>query len=254
MFNLASLHSLNPFDGCSRWQSLLTRRADGKIAATQWGLLQDHLASCPRCRAAAQADDALHSAFSLREPTFAADTARAFDDRILAALSLAPRPQPLSARLPFARLWTRFRTSAALCRPAFSFDLLAQVGGGAVVAAGLTSLFLLSALHSGARHTALSGVREDRQARQSLQRSALPVALEALLDTPSPCAAMLWTTPKHTPHSHVYDASRFDSAPLSHPTPLLNASPERARPVPSVTPARPAGEQHSAPAAREAFG
>ena len=146
---------------------------------------------------------ALHDTLGLREPTFGLDTARAFDDRVLAALSVTPSPQPLFATS--SRLWTRCqntaRTRCKMLSTALSFDLLAQVGGGAVAAAGLTSLFLLSALHSGSSHASPSGLWADRQARENLQRSVLPVPLQSLLDTPSPRAAMLWTTPGHTRHS-----------------------------------------------------
>ena len=241
-----------PFSGCLRWQSLLTRRADGKIAAAQWGLLQDHLASCERCRAAAQADDALHDTLDLREPTFGLDTARAFDDRVLASLAVTPRPQPLFVGV--SRLWTRCRDNARTRCKALSFDLLAQVGGGAVVAAGLTSLFLLSALHSGSGHSSPSGLWADRQARENLQRSVLPVPLEALLDTPSPRAAMLWTMPGHARHSHSSHPAPALSAPDSRPAAGFEASPRRANSTPRTTPARPAGEQRTGGGGREAFG
>lgn len=236
-------------DGCARWQSLLTRRADGKIAATQWGLLQDHLANCSRCQTAAQADDALHTVLGLREHTYTTDTAHAFDERVLSTLSLAPRPRPA-----FAGLRTRISKAANVHRQAISFDFVAQLGGGAVAAAGLTCFVLISALHSQSSRS-LTGASADRLARQSLQRSALPVPLEALLNNPSPRAAMLWTTPARTSASRAHKPVYSPSAPPSD-------NPSRSRPAADLLPpvgsrpesARPAHTQHSARPTREAFG
>ena len=33
------------FNRCWRWRAMLARRADSALSATQWGALQDHLAS-----------------------------------------------------------------------------------------------------------------------------------------------------------------------------------------------------------------
>ncbi len=244
----ARVRAVLRLDGCARWQSLLTRRADGKIPATQWGLLQDHLANCPRCQIAAQADDALHTVLGLREHTYATD-AHAFDARVLSTLSLAPRPRPA-----FAGLRTRIVKAANTRCQALPFDFVAQLGGGAVAAAGLTCFFLISALHSHSSRS-LTGAAADRLARQSLQRSVLPVPLEALLNAPSPRAAMLWTRPAHAPASRarkpvyapslpdIADPSRSHSAPVLLPP--VGSRPESTRPVHT---------QPSARDAREAFG
>jgi hypothetical protein len=174
------------FNRCRRWRAMLARRADSALSATQWGALQDHLASCDHCRLLAQADDSLHEVLGMHSALLRPDAARAFDDRVIATLTMT-RPMPtLSLRARWSLKWNvQWR--------ALPLDFLAQIGGGAVLAVCLTSFFLIPALHSGTPGKAR--LISDKLARENLERAEAPVSMESLLNTRAPRAAMLWTAP-----------------------------------------------------------
>ena len=178
------------FNRCWRWRALLARRADGKLTPAQEGMLREHLDRCDQCRPVADADDALHDVLGICSAPLAADKARMFDDRVVAALNA-----PARAPRIFLVMWTRYRHTILARWRTLPFDFIAQVGGGALAAVTLTSFFLLPALHSGTPEQARAALLSEKLARDSARRSALPVPMETLLNTPSPRAAMLWTIP-----------------------------------------------------------
>jgi hypothetical protein len=157
---------------------------------TQWGALEDHLARCPRCRAAEEADRALGS--MLRAHTGLPDpgAAQCFDNRVLVALR-ATRTRTSAAALSPLACWQR---GIRDCCRALPLSFLRQLAGGALVAASVTALLLLSALHP-AGSSAMKA--EDASARGAISatRNEPPVPLESLLRSPSPRAALLWSTP-----------------------------------------------------------
>ncbi|HZP81782.1 MAG TPA: zf-HC2 domain-containing protein [Chthonomonadaceae bacterium] len=215
------------FDRCRRWRGLLSRRADGVLPMAQWGALEDHLAHCPRCQAAAEADRIRESV--LREHTGMLDSAsaRRFDNQILATLRQQPAARPA--------LLSYFTSPAGLrARRQTSFDFLSQIMGGALVAAAVTALCLLSALQPNG-FPAAAGEKAARHALLAPEHNELPVPLESLLRSPSPRAALLWTTP--SPRKADASASR----PAALPTYGPHARP--APPRPAVPPASQSGSR-----------
>lgn len=208
------------FDRCRRWRELLSRRADGALPMAQWGALEDHLARCPRCQAAAEADRIRESV--LREHTGMLDAASAqcLDNRILADLRQQPASQP--ALLSYFTFPTRMRAKHRQT----SFGFLSQIIGGALVAASITALCLLSALQP----TGSPAASRERVARHALiapERNELPVPLESLLRSPAPRAALLWTTPS------AHKAKESTPKPAALPTESAPARPAPTRPATS---------------------
>ena len=220
---------------------MLARRADSALSATQWGALQDHLASCDHCRLLAQADDSLHEVLGRHTALLRPEAARAFDDRVIAALTMThTRP------LPTVSLWTRWRLQWNIQwntqRRALPLDFLAQIGGGAILAVCLTSFFLIPALHSGT--PARARLVSDKLARENLERAEAPVSMQSLLNTRAPRAAMLWTSPGQ------YKIRRAPSAPFGGAGMPFRMKAEPAR----VNPAHEGAEKRSDRPSREAVG
>jgi hypothetical protein len=215
------------FDRCWLWRRRLSRRADGTLSPAQQGALQDHLAHCDRCRAAAQADQVLDEVLHTHTGMLDTRTARTLDDRVVIGVL------PVGSTLPQSNLpqasWShgrRYRQpprsgSDRISGSALPLVYLVQIVGGGLTAAAVTSLFLVTALHPAA-----DTVRPQRYPA-SLQRSEPPVPLESLLQTASPRAALLWTAPLlgartrlTTPHIEPASSSRSTLAPARRVLPL----------------------------------
>lgn len=165
------------FDRCRRWHKLLNARAEQGLAPAESDALHAHLARCEACRKRARADDDLHFALTTHTGLLDAENARLLDDRIVSAVQNFPAPAP---RVVWN--WKR-RISQPL-----PFPFLSQLLGGGLVAAALTVVSLFSTLHPAqtpAPHDAGKVIAAP---------SAPPLPLEALLDSPSPRAALLWRT------------------------------------------------------------
>jgi hypothetical protein len=178
------------FDRCRGWRRQLTRRADGTLPIKQWGALEDHLTRCPCCRANDEADRALREVCNLHSGLLSTEAADAFDDRVLAALK-APATPAMTLFLHLAGPW---RHLAARVR-ALPFTFLMQLGGSALVAASLTTICLMSALHPTASSPVRPPIALEAPAMSTADRNDPPVSLDWLLQSPSPRAALLWTTP-----------------------------------------------------------
>jgi len=172
-------------DRCFGWRLLLSRRADGDLSRYEWEALDDHLAGCRECRDAAESDRMLHLAFTRADFAMDHESSRRLDDQIMLALGL---PERLSLRQRCLRrmreLWARWEAVPNI--------YLTQIAGGMLVAASLTAMFLLTALHP---------IEDNARALKEVHRITVirsnepPVPLESLLDRPSPRAASLWTIP-----------------------------------------------------------
>jgi hypothetical protein len=102
------------------------------------------------------------------------------------------------------------------------FIYLVQIIGGGFTAAAMTALLLAPTLHP-----AYDAARV-RRSPVKIDRSEPPIPLGSLLQTTSPRAALLWTTPQSTPRSAVPDTSAPD---------LLYTAPARASAPPRAIPA-----------------
>ncbi|HZT43171.1 MAG TPA: zf-HC2 domain-containing protein [Chthonomonadaceae bacterium] len=172
------------FDRCRSWRRRLSQRADGALPVEQWGALDDHLARCARCRAAERADSALRAVMGIHTGVPDPEAARVFDNRVLAALRAARSPMRLT---DIGLRWVQARWNA------LPLAFLSQVAGGALVAASLTALCLQSATHATA--PALDARPAAERSLLSTGPSEAPVPLEALLQSQTPRAAWIWTTP-----------------------------------------------------------
>jgi hypothetical protein len=170
------------FDGCHAWRRLLTRQAEGVISPTERALLQNHLLECAHCREAEKADGALRSMRFTPEPCLSPSAARSLEDKVIHGLRAYGDTSPQSFFQRLYRWWTEV-----------SLEYCGQLVGGALVAASITGFFVVSALHPvnmrTAAETASIAAREHNEP---------PVPLEALFQSASPRAAMLWATPSHS--------------------------------------------------------
>lgn len=179
------------FDACSVCRRRLARRAEGSLPRSQWARLEAHLSRCAYCRRIDEADRCLHMALSrsiLSRSPMSRDAASAFDDRVLNMV--LNQPQSLWRRL-LNGLLDRFR----LDRYGFPSSFLGQLVGGAFVAASVTGSCLMFALQPSPAH---GGTHPPHRQAQSVKLSWMhgpPVPLEALMETPSPRAAILWSHP-----------------------------------------------------------
>ncbi|HZO91392.1 MAG TPA: zf-HC2 domain-containing protein [Chthonomonadaceae bacterium] len=176
-------------DRCRFWRRQLSRLADDTLPMAQRSALEDHLARCPRCRAAEEADRALREALRAQREALDATAANRFDNRVLVALRRSAVPSsPAGPALLPRLLWVHLRLNV------LPLEYLSQIACGALVAALLTALCLTSALHPASSGT----TGPDSPARGGLitvERNEPPVPLESLLQSPSPRAALLWTAP-----------------------------------------------------------
>lgn len=209
------------FDRCRFWRRKLSQHADGALPPAQWGALEDHLAGCAACRAASSADSALREVLCRHDGLTDAGQRRRFDDRVLHRVQTTAKP---ARRSPFPFLAFLLPESKPLQGSQFGFAT--QVMGGALVAGMLTAICLLPALSFHAPGTAHS-----RAARGHLAapRNEPPIPLEALLETPSPRAALLWGAPNRARFHRSAPASR-PSAPRPAPeTPVLREGTQHSR-------------------------
>lgn len=235
------------FNRCWRWRVLLARRSDGTITPSQWGSLQDHLVSCSSCRKLADADLALQAVFSSRTPLLSPDAVSAFDDRVVSAVTggrwrAANEPSWLARQWQSWKIWQRIQTRSR----ALPLSFLAQIGGGAVCAVAVTSLFLLPSLHPHASVSAHTAQIREIQA-EAMERANASVPMELLLQTTTPRAALLWTTPQNGEVRHRAEHSNRDA-----PAPV--ALPAQTAPPKTAVPEKPAHPHHTALPNTRAFG
>ena len=166
------------FDRCRRWRHSLNRRADTGLSPKEQDALDAHLVVCAECRHCAEADDTLHHVMGIHTGILDEQTARVMDENIVAAVSLFPA---VAAQRPVSRWARRWRT-------ALPFPFLGQLVGGGLVAASLTVFSLFSTLHP------MQTAANRPQTHAVIPQNEPPLSLEALLDSPSPSAALLWRT------------------------------------------------------------
>ncbi len=179
------------FSSCSMCRRRLARRAEGTLSRMHWASLEAHLSRCAECRRIDEADRAMHLMLS-RSRTVSSrmtmDAASAFDDRVLDLVL----NEPVSLwRRWLDELKDRLRQACSSAR----FLFIGQVAGGALAAAVITTSCIVVAQHPYAAH---HGDRVNNRPEVTANQRWLngpPVPLEALLDSPSPRAAMLWTRP-----------------------------------------------------------
>lgn len=175
------------FDPCRVWRKRLTRLLDGTLPLGEWAALEEHLSHCARCQKAQEADRSLRETSSLHTGLLSTDAAAAFDDRVLRSLQNAPRPRvSLLGRL--GAHWQNFQARWN----GQSFEFFTQLTGGALIAASVTAVCLLSALHPISNSTPVD--QPDSTPAATAQNEP-PVPLETLLQSASPRAALLWRTP-----------------------------------------------------------
>lgn len=162
------------FDRCRRWRDRLSRYADGTLSATEVDSLRAHLARCPQCRQALEADRAMRAYFRTFRHADPAPTG-SFDDQVIRAL----HSDTDSSSLQGLSVPARYR----------EIPFFLQVAGGSLVAASITLACLLTALRPQRTDPAVAG----RIARMQAARNGPPVPLESLLSTPVPRAALLWS-------------------------------------------------------------
>ncbi len=191
------------FDRCRRWRDLLNRRADMGLSPKEQDALYAHLAVCAQCRHCAEADDTLHHVLGIHTGLLDEQDARFLDDRVVAAVTLFP---PIAAQSPafgWSRRW----------RSALPFPFLGQLVSGGVVAASLTVFSLFSTLHP------LQPAANRSHPQMSVPQNEPPIPLEALLDSPSPRAALLWRS------SNSKARSETPRKPEINKLPVLRVSP-----------------------------
>ncbi len=235
------------FNRCWRWRVLLARRSDGTITRSQWGSLQDHLVSCSSCRKLADADLALQAVFSSRTPLLSPDAISAFDDRVVSAVTggrwrSVNQPSWLARQWQSWKIWQRLQARSRALPLAF----LAQIGGGAVCAVAVTSLFLLPSLHPHTSVSAHTAQLRDVQA-EAMERANASVPMESLLQTPTPRAAMLWTAPQNGEIRHKASHQTIDA-------PAPAALPAQSAPSKTDAPEKPVHPRHTALPNTRAFG
>jgi len=182
------------FNSCAACRRRLALRAEGSLPRSQWGRLEAHLSKCAGCRRIDEADRALHLTLSrslILSTRLTRDAANAFDDRVL---NIVLNQQRSLWRCWLDQLADRFR----LFRSSVPAVFISQVAGGALAAAAITTTCLtITVQPHAARHDIQHYQRPELSANLSWLNGP-PVPLEALMDSPSPRAAMLWTPPTTT--------------------------------------------------------
>lgn len=185
------------FDPCSRWRRLLALRSDNLLASNELGRLNDHLERCVSCREIAEADDALHVVVGYwhTENPMSEEQAENFDDAVLATLTQGAGALPVPVRSGFgvAALWKRLTAPIHHLSLSSFTRIFAQIGGGAVLAASITAIFLMPALHYGTASRAAQS--SATHAVSGEEMNTVPVSMDALLNDPSPITARLWSAP-----------------------------------------------------------
>lgn len=218
------------FNRCRAWRRKLSLRADGALPIAQRGALEDHLARCPRCRAAEAADSALRSVLGIHTGMLDTEAARIFDQKVLTRVEAA------RAAAGRRSAWNTYRSWAQARWNALPFAFFTQIAGGALVAASITALCLLPALHTGVSSD--EGKSGLRSGYNTPANSEAPEPLEALLQSQKPRAALLWRT-RTLPGARHFAPGLQSGDPASRdPDGLM---PDR---LPTSTPNAP--ERHSA--------
>ena len=190
------------FDRCRRWRRLLTQHAEGLLPDGKRAELQRHLALCERCHAAAEADQTLRDVLRLHRGMRTSREAHEFNETVLTRLRGTPAATPWGLSLK------NWKASWIANTP-----FLQQVVSGAVFASSLTALCLFITLQSPP-----AGNRTQPQKAQLAPiatRNEPPVPLSALLQTPTPRAAHLWTAPANRDGERTPAAKRRPAAPRS---------------------------------------
>jgi anti-sigma factor RsiW len=174
---------------------MLSEHADGTLSPVQWSKLEQHLTRCVRCRQAYEADNALQDVLGIHTGLLDSNSARAFDDRVVAALADTGALSAVGgSRWTLAQRWAQARWEA------LPFPFLTQVAGGGLVAASVTMLCLLTSLHARGPVETPPG----NSGMVAVTRNEPPVPLESLLRNPAPRAALLWTS-SATPPARSFD-------------------------------------------------
>jgi anti-sigma factor RsiW len=166
------------FDRCRRWRHLLNRRADERISPSEQHKLDAHLARCESCRKCAEAYDSLRHVMGVHTGLLDPTRAKALDDRIVAAMTQLPSLATQNAGFRGSRRWGN----------RLPFPFLGQLMAGGLVAASLTVISLFGTLHPSQPPV------PDAPVEVVTQQGEPPIPLEALLESPSPRAALLWRT------------------------------------------------------------
>lgn len=179
------------FDTCRACRRRLARRAEGTLPRNQWARLEAHLFRCATCRRVDEADRALHMALSTSYLHYSAcnrTTPDAFDDRVLNLV--------LNHPIPFWRvLLDSVFDKLAFFRNSVMNSVVSQMASGAIVAASITASCLMYTLHPTNTYKTPSHSVSRHQSLAVRWLSGPPVPIEALLDTPHPSEALLWTRP-----------------------------------------------------------
>lgn len=165
------------YDPCRRWRRKLTLLSEGTLAPSDGDRLQAHLARCPACRLALQADIALRAGLRARDAEVQGVGGHAFDERVLRELAQAGRQTAPPLRT---------------ARAVFSLTFFQGVAAGACIA--LCATIVTLSLGEGPADMSVSGSRVAASADR-LVRHTRAVPLGSLLEAPAPRAALLWTPP-----------------------------------------------------------
>lgn len=174
------------FEQCRYWRELMNLRADGLLTYRQRSELEEHLDICPLCQSASKADSALRRVSILPILQLSNVYSRRFDDRVLGAL----KGQPQSASEWFGYISHQCNL-ARIKSVRLDFDFITQLAGGALAAASVTVLILLSALVPGRSHP--TTIEPSELSR--LESEAPSFSQEKLIQSPQPSEAQLWTSP-----------------------------------------------------------
>jgi len=166
------------FDRCRRWRPLLNRRADEGLSPSEQQELNAHLVCCEACRKCAAADNTLRHVMGVHTGLLDPTRAKSLDDRIVAAMTQLPSSAMQNTGFGGSRRWSN----------RLPFPFLGQLMAGGLVAASLTMISLFGTLHPNQPPVS------DAPAQTITQQSQPPIPLEALLESPSPRAALLWRT------------------------------------------------------------
>ena len=188
------------FSSCRYCRRKMTQRDEGTLPMWQWGRLEQHLSRCADCRLAQEADQALHAVLRTHSGMLTPSGERDFDDKVLAAYYSASA----SATASRPGFWERVNNCLPFRLPAVEFFL--QLSGGALLAASVTAIFFLTALHGPTRNARIAGIGADAH-EAFAARNDPPIPLESLLQSQAPRAALLWTSPS-TPHFRLISKPR----------------------------------------------
>ena len=166
------------------------------------------------CRTACNADGVLREVLRQHDGLTNDGQGHRFDDRVIYRLQAAFKP----ARRPVFP-FSVFALAGDERPHTNSFGFATQVMGGVLVAATLTTICLLPALSF---HSPVASHAHASLGHVAAPRNEPPIPLEALLETPSPRAALLWGAPIRARFHHSSPAAR-----PAAPRPALETPPLR---------------------------